>query len=91
MSTKEGMTKLYNNLRETEIDVVLETPKYLFIGEAKGETDLRGNGYRVLVHQLIRQYVMARILVDRLESGKEVVPLSLGMTRRGESRFRSRS
>ncbi len=86
VSTKEGTTKpgvnprekLYDNLRHTEIDVVLETPNRLIIGEAKGVTDLRGKGSWVLVHQLIRQYVMARILVDRRESDgfakKEVVP-----------------
>ena len=59
-----GVEKLYNNLRNTEIDIVLESPNHLFIGEAKGETTLRGNGDLVLVHQLIRQYVVAKILVD---------------------------
>ena len=60
---------LYNNLYNTEIDIVLETPKHLFIGEAKHESDLGTKGERVLVHQLIRQYVMTRILVDWRESG----------------------
>ena len=71
-------TNLYNNLCNTEIDIVLETSKYLFIGEAKHESDLGTNGELVLVHQLIRQYVMAKILVDLRESdgcpGKEVIP-----------------
>ena len=32
----EGHEKsLFNNLRNTEIDIVLETPRHLFIGEAK--------------------------------------------------------
>ena len=65
--------KLYNNLRNTEIDVVLETPNLLFIGEAKNESKLVGNGDLVLVHQLIRQYVTARILVDLLGCDKEVI------------------
>ena len=36
------------------------------------------NGDLVLVHQLIRQYVMASILVDRLECDKKVVPFVVG-------------
>ncbi len=69
---------LHDNLRNTEIDIVLETPKYLFIGEAKHQSDLGTNGELVLVHQLIRQYVMAKILVDLCEPydcrKKEVIP-----------------
>ena len=72
-STERGKSKLCNNLLRTEIDVVLETPNNLFIGEAKGETDFGGKGDRGLPHQLIRQYVMAKILVERLGSKKEVV------------------
>lgn len=75
----EGHEKsLFNNLRNTEIDIVLETPRHLFIGEAKHKSDLGTNGKLILVHQLIRQYVMARILVDYRESDgfptKEVIP-----------------
>ena len=72
-------TKLGDNLVGTEIDVVLESPDHLFIGEAKHATSLRGESSYVLVHQLIRQYVMAKILVqlrheiDGLPS-KKVVP-----------------
>ena len=69
---------LYNNLCNTEIDIVLETSKHLFAGEAKHESDLGTNGELVLVHQLIRQYVMARILVDWREfhgwHRKDVIP-----------------
>ena len=71
--TEVGKTKLGNNLYKTEIDVVLETPKHLFIGEAKGETNFGGRGERGLPHQLIREYIMARILVNRLDSKKDVV------------------
>ena len=35
-----------------------------------------------LVHQLIRQYVMATILVDILASDKKVVPFVVGGSRR---------
>ena len=66
--------KLGENLMNTEIDIVLETPNNLFIGEAKDESDFDGNSDLVLVHQLIRQYVMAKILVDLRGTGQEVVP-----------------
>ena len=70
--------KLYSNLSHTEIDVVLETEDYVFIGEAKDESDLGTNGEHVLVHQLIRQYVMAIILVDINDVKKKVVPFVVG-------------
>ena len=66
--------ELFNNLYNTEIDIVLETPGHLFIGEAKDESVLRGTGTLVLVHQLIREYVMAKILLRVMGSEKEVVP-----------------
>lgn len=82
VSEQGRMDKLKSNLAHTEIDIVLETPKHLFIGEAKGETKLRGVGERVLVHQLIRQYVMAIILVDcQVANGhpkKRVIPFVVG-------------
>ncbi len=74
-STKsEYRSKLYSNLTHTEIDIVLETSDYLFIGEAKDESDLGTGGENVLVHQLIREYVMARILVDLTNREKKIVP-----------------
>ncbi|MDE0270951.1 MAG: hypothetical protein OXP11_07080 [Gammaproteobacteria bacterium] len=71
--------KLYHNLCNTEIDVVLETDQYLFIGEAKYKTALHANSKYVLVHQLVRQYVMAKILVDLCEEPKCVVPFVVGV------------
>ena len=47
-----------NSLLGTEVDVVLETPKHLFIGEVKHESTFEADGKLVLVHQLMRQYVM---------------------------------
>ena len=87
-----GVTKLGNNLVNSEIDIVLETPQYLCIGEAKAEMSFNADGKRVLVHQLVRQYVMARILVDYLESEKEVVHFVVGedvqsLMRRRQVRF----
>ena len=37
-----------------------------------------GDSSLILVHQLIRQYVMAKILVDRLELDKEIIPFVVG-------------
>ena len=64
--------RLFNNLRGTEIDIVLESPNYLFVGEAKDESDLGAAGDDLLVHQLIRQHITARILVDICEVEKKV-------------------
>ena len=48
----------------TEIDIVISTPEYLLIGEAKHQETFGANSRHILVHQLIRQYVMASILVS---------------------------
>ena len=65
---------LRNNLKNTEIDIVLQTKERLYIGEAKDESGFHAGGSLILVHQLIRQYVVARILVNLTGDGKEVVP-----------------
>ena len=70
--------KLTDNLRNTEIDVVLETQNYLFIGEAKQESPLDAKSQYILVHQLIREYVTAKILVDITRCDKQVVPFVVG-------------
>ena len=77
-STSENKAKLYRNLQGTEIDIVLETEDHLFIGEAKDESSFNARSERVLVHQLIRQYVMAKILVDLSGKEKKVVPFIVG-------------
>ena len=79
LATKNSRSDLYNNLRNSEIDIVLESPMNLFIGEAKDESELDADPSYVLVHQLIRQYVMATILVDRIADcyngkRKKIVP-----------------
>ena len=66
--------KLRNNLVNTEIDIVLQTPTRLFIGEAKYEMGFGADGALFLVHQLIRQFVMAKILLSILDCKKDVVP-----------------
>ncbi len=65
---------LLQNLLNTEIDIVLETPRHLYVGEAKQESRLGATGGYVLVHQLIREYVMANILLDLNGNDKKVVP-----------------
>ena len=69
---------LKRNLNNTEIDIVLETPSHLFVGEAKGESDLGGDSGLVLVHQLIRQFVLAKMLVKMMQKPHIVVPFIVG-------------
>ena len=70
--------RLTNNLLGTEIDVVLETPDHLFIGEVKHESTFGADGKLVLVHQMIRQYVNATILLQLVGDRKEVIPFVVG-------------
>ena len=74
VSTDDQIRQLGSNVFNTEIDVVLESPKSLFVGEAKHESSLGSEGSLVLVHQLVRQYVAAKILLDILGQTKQVVP-----------------
>ena len=74
--------KLANNLRNTEIDIVLESQHHLFIGEAKREAKF-GDRASVLKHQLVRQYVMARILLDFVGKKKKIVPFVVGDDKKG--------
>ena len=76
--SKDAENTLASNLINTEIDVVIDTTTHLFVGEAKVESGLDGNGQYVLVHQLIRQYVMAWQLVVLTGCNKKVVPFLIG-------------
>ena len=80
VSTEDRKANFVNNVFNTEVDVVLETPDHLFIGEAKHEMTFGANGNLVLVHQLIRQYVMATILVEISNNRpkKQVIPFVVG-------------
>ena len=80
--------ELFNNLYNTEIDVVLETPEHLFIGEAKHETGFHANSSLVLVHQLIRQYVMATVLVNLRNDPRTVVPFLVTDVQLGQGKRR---
>lgn len=76
----KGVDYLRTNILNTEIDIVLETPRHLFIGEAKDESSLGRDEKYVLMHQLIRQYVTATILTAIIRSRhkgkgkKQIVP-----------------
>ena len=74
VSDEDSMNSLGTNLVGTEVDVVLESSRHLFIGEAKEEMNLDGNGSRILVHQLVRQYVTAKLLLKLVGVKKTVVP-----------------
>ena len=76
--TEKQENYLYNNLMNTETDIVIETPDHLFIGEAKHETRAFNTDGRILRHQLIREYAMATILIHCVESNKKVVPFVIG-------------
>ncbi len=74
----ENRIRLFNNLRNTEIDVALETPNCLFVGEAKDESNLGADGDDLLVHQLIRQHVMVEILAELCGAKRKVVHFVVG-------------
>ena len=85
---------MYNNLLHTEIDIVVGTPRHLFIGEAKHLSGFGYDGSDVLVHQLVRQYVMAKMLVELRDPYEEIegVPFVVGddvdqLHRTGQVRF----
>ena len=78
LSSSDSEKRLLDNLYNTEIDIVIETPSFLFIGEAKHEMSFGADSRLVLVHQLIRQYVMAKVLLETLGCKKEVVPFVIG-------------
>jgi len=65
---------LFNNLRCTEIDVVLECDGYFLIGEAKDEESFGSNSNHILCHQLIRQFVMAKVVIECLGREIKIIP-----------------
>ncbi len=84
--------KLFDNLRNTEIDIVLQTPNHLFVGEAKSEMAFSASTNLFLVHQLVRQYVTASLLVEILKCEIEVTPFLIvnnveEAKRRGQVQF----
>lgn len=80
IASKDTAKHLRNNLINTEVDIVLSTQHHLFIGEAKLVSTFGADSRYILVHQLIRQYVMASMLLDKLNlmESKRVVPFIVG-------------
>ena len=80
----QSSKKLFYNLLNTEIDVVLSAPGFLLIGEAKDEQVFNANSRHVLPHQLLRQYVMASIVASMIEEERKlkmtirVIPFVIG-------------
>lgn len=56
--------RLINNLLNTEIDIVMRTRDHLYIGEAKRACGFGSDSRNLLVHQLVRQFVVARLIVE---------------------------
>ncbi|MCY3602419.1 MAG: hypothetical protein OXH12_04990 [Chloroflexi bacterium] len=79
VSSRDRRKRLAQNLLNTEVDIVLESPTHLFVGEAKHLSTFGASGRDILTHQLIRQHVMAKILL-KLPGNKEkaVVPFVVG-------------
>jgi len=78
VDTDQEKSILFDSLWHTEIDIVLETPEHLFIGEAKHKSRFGSSGSLILVHQLPRQYVMATLLTHYIGKPKKIVPFVVG-------------
>lgn len=78
-SEESSKTILYHHIHGSETDVVLEAPGYLFVGEAKYGGTFHDYGNKVLVHQMIRQYVIASIILKVLKMDTvAIVPFFVG-------------
>jgi hypothetical protein len=73
---------LYQNLGNTEVDIVLEAPGFVLIGEAKRDETFGAKSKHSLPHQLIRQYVMTVMLKHLLliegQDKTEILPFVIG-------------
>ncbi|MDC9820955.1 hypothetical protein ABRQ07_14320 [Pectobacterium polonicum] len=74
LEREDAPLRLFQNIRHTEIDIVIETRNKLYIGEVKDSQTFGAHGGLFLPHQLLRQYIMARILIDELGKDLDVVP-----------------
>lgn len=79
-SDMQSKKRLFANVSNTEIDVVLEAPGFLLIGEVKAEQTFGAASKHILVHQLIRQYVMASIVLEMRAERKDfkLIPFVIG-------------
>lgn len=74
LEREDAPLHLFQNIRHTEIDIVIETRNKLYIGEVKDSQTFGAHGGLFLPHQLLRQYVMARVLIDELGKDLDIVP-----------------
>ena len=79
--------KATSNLIGTEIDIVLEADGYLCIGEAKEESKFGSNRKLALVHQLIRQYITATVLLALTHNCHKIVPFVV-LSEEDQTKFR---
>lgn len=68
----EDENKIFNELRNTEIDVVIFTDSRIYIGEAKLKEKLGTNGRNILAHQVIRQRTMVETLKALTRDPREI-------------------
>ncbi|KHT04330.1 hypothetical protein [Pectobacterium brasiliense] len=85
LERKDAPLGLFQNIRHTEIDIVIETRNKLYIGEVKDSQTFGAHGGLFLPHQLLRQYVMARMLIDELGKDLDVVPFIISNSKKTES------
>ena len=83
--SEENQDDLFQNLVNTEIDIVIQSPRHLLIGEAKHESSLNADSSYVLVHQLIRQRVMAKVISELTGSQRQIDHFLIGDAKRLES------
>lgn len=76
--SSESIDDFFRNLYNTEIDIVIRAGDCFLIGEVKHTQSFSADSGHILVHQLLRQYVVASIILEeisRMESKKfRVIP-----------------
>ena len=84
-ASKENEQQLFDNLRHTEVDIVIQSGDLILLGEAKDESPFGADSRYVLVHQLIRQHVMTRILLDICDVDKKICHFVVGDPKKKDS------
>lgn len=84
-ASKDNEQKLFDNLRHTEVDIVIQSGGLILLGEAKDESPFGADSRYVLVHQLIRQHVMTRILLKVCGVDKKICHFVVGDCKKIES------
>lgn len=77
VSKENHRKKFLSNVLSTEIDIVIQSKNYLYLGEAKSESKFGSDGRDVLVHQLIRQYVVGTLLLKERYPGMKITQFAV--------------